>query len=222
MKVSTDAILLGAWTRTYGASRALDIGTGTGILALMLVQKEEVLQVDAIESNFEAFLEAKENFFSSPWPGRLHPIHVDLRSFEGIEGGYDLIICNPPYFSSNQLTSSSPRKEAREQEALDHNTLLSRIDQLLDRAGVASLILPVEEGHQFLEKAHEGGLNSLRRTYVHYKPEKAAARLLLELGRSQGHVPIEQLSIQVGKANQYSPEFISLARDFYRFMGEKE
>jgi len=207
MKVSTDAILLGAWTRTYGASRALDIGTGTGILALMLVQKEEVLQVDAIESNFEAFLEAKENFFSSPWPGRLHPIHVDLRSFEGIEGGYDLIICNPPYFSSNQLTSSSPRKEAREQEALDHNTLL---------------ILPVEEGHQFLEKAHEGGLNSLRRTYVHYKPEKAAARLLLELGRSQGHVPIEQLSIQVGKANQYSPEFISLARDFYRFMGEKE
>ncbi len=222
MKVSTDAILLGAWTRTYCRTRALDKGTGTGILALMLAQKEEDLQVDAIESNFESFLEAKENFFSSPWPGRLHPTHGDLWSFEGIEGGCDLIICNPPYFSSNKLTTSSPRKKAREQKALDHDTLLFRIDQLLGQAGMASLILPVGQGHQSLVKAHKGGLSSLRKSYVHYKPEKAAARLLLELGRSKGQVHIEHLSIQLGKANQYSPEFISLTRDFYRFMGEKE
>ncbi len=132
MKVGTDSILLGSWVALDTENSILDIGTGTGLLALMLAQRSDALTIDAVEINEEAYIEAVTNFENSPWGDRLFCYHASIQEFATeIDEKYDLIVANPPYFDPSKIISS--RSIARQTHTLTHMVLLKNTKKLLSK-----------------------------------------------------------------------------------------
>ncbi len=213
MKVGTDSIVLGSWTPVTSAKRILDIGTGTGILALMLAQRTpRDVQIDAVELDKEAVKQAEENVNASPWRERIRVIRHDARTYQA--PAYDLIISNPPYFEHGQILPDAARQLARLTGELDHATLLESAARLLTPFGKLALVLPVGQGEEVVSLAIGKGWYLQRRCLVETKRGKIPNLVLLLLSRKPAETEEEQLCLREAD-NRYSPEFIALADAFY-------
>lgn len=220
MHVNTDSVLLGAWAAGTAKEpgRILDIGTGCGILALMMAQRFASARIDALEIDACAAEEAAANVLSSPWAGRICVRHADFRKtvFTHL---YDLVICNPPYFSQSLTSPDARRTMARHTlgESLTHRELIEGVSHLLAGEGLFALILPVAMAHEFFSTAATAGkpLYPQRVTTVYTKRHKPAIRILAQLGRNT--VPLVQDTIVIYGDNgqEYSPQYVSVVRDFY-------
>ncbi|MCW8334681.1 tRNA1(Val) (adenine(37)-N6)-methyltransferase [Vibrio paucivorans] len=212
MPVSTDGVLLGAWSGIDGAETLLDIGTGTGLLSLMCLQRNPRLSVVAVDIEQNAYQAAKQNAEQSPWRHNIEVLHTDVLSHR-FERTFSHIICNPPYFNSGEQAESKARATARHTDTLNHHDLLKRCQTLLQPNGRASFILPTFEGEQMLQFAEQSGWYISRKCIVKPSIKKAAHRLLFELSLHPIECNVSELTIHTPQG--YSDEFISLTKDFY-------
>lgn len=218
MKVGTDSVLLGSWAKvdTSRNIRALDIGTGSGLLAIMLVQRSANIRIDAVEIDRQAFTQAQENVGLCPWSDRIQLYNQSFQDFaEKHTGVYDLIISNPPYFIQSLSSPSRLRTVARHSASLSQEDLLKGVVKVLKPEGIFSVVFPVNEGMLFIQKAEAMGFCCNRKVGVRANPQKGPKRLLLEFSRIKGSHEEAELCIDTGVRHQYSPEYIELTKDFY-------
>jgi tRNA1Val (adenine37-N6)-methyltransferase len=217
MKIGTDGILLGAWTPIENNPLSvLDIGTGTGIIALMLAQRSNAEQIDALEIDGEAYEQATDNFENSPWNDRLFCFHAGLDEFiEEPEDEYDLIICNPPFYSEDYKTNDKKRDLARFQDAMPFEELIEAADLLLSENGIFSVIIPFKEENKFLSLANDLELYPFKITRVKGTPTSEIKRSLLAFSRNRiDNFSIDDLIIETER-HVYTPEYIELTKEFY-------
>jgi tRNA1Val (adenine37-N6)-methyltransferase len=217
MKIGTDGVLLGAWVPiANNPFSILDIGTGTGIIALMLAQRSHAEQIDALEIDDEAYEQATDNFENSPWNDRLFCFHAGLDEFiEEPEDEYDLIVSNPPFYSENYKTENDQRDIARFQDAMPFEQLLEAADLLLSEKGVFALIIPFKEEENFVNLAKNFELFPIKITRVKGTPTTEYKRSLLALSRKEiFDLPIDELIIETAR-HHYTPDYIALTKDFY-------
>ncbi|MFC5682438.1 tRNA1(Val) (adenine(37)-N6)-methyltransferase [Flavobacterium sp. MAHUQ-51] len=217
MKVGTDGVLLGAWIPiSNNPFSVLDIGTGTGIIALMLAQRSNAEQIDALEIDEEAYEQATDNFENSPWNDRLFCFHAGLDEFvEEPEDEYDLIVSNPPFYSEDYKSDNEQRDLARFQDAMPFDELIEAAALLLSENGIFAVIIPFKEEEKFLALAHEYELYPLKITRVKGTPTSEIKRSLLAFSRNENsEFPIDELIIETTR-HQYTPEYIELTKDFY-------
>lgn len=217
MKIGTDGVLLGAWAPIlHNPFSVLDIGTGTGIIALMLAQRSNAAQIDALEIEENAYEQATDNFENSPWNDRLFCFHAGLDEFmDEPEDEYDLIVSNPPFYSEDYKTNNEQRDLARFQDALPFEDLIEAADLLLSENGVLAVIIPFKEEERFLALANEFELYPIQITHVKGTPTTEIKRSLLALSRNNIKTPtINELVIEIGR-HEYTPEYIALTKEFY-------
>ncbi len=212
MAVSTDGVLLGAWTQLEQATTVLDIGTGTGLLALMCAQRTSNAHITAIDIDESAINAAKRNIEHSPWQQRITLMRCDARAAE-FESTFDSIICNPPYFLNGEQSQTPQRAKARHSDHLSHERLLNNCAKWLAENGRASFILPVVEGQAFIDKAKCYNLFASRVCQVSPTEHKAPNRLLIELIKHQQTCVETTLTIRENQV--YSAQFTALTKDFY-------
>ncbi len=215
MKVGTDSVLFGAWVNTGNAKNILDIGTGTGVLALMLAQKSQAV-IDAIDIDADACEQAKENFLNSPWSDRLRVYHTMLQKFrDNALQHYDLIVSNPPYFTSSHRANDAARNIARHMDStLSMEDLITGVIKLLHDDGRFCVILPAKEGMLFYEKATLHNLFCNRLTRVKTISDRAEKRLMMAFGKKMQVIEEDEIVIQQNE-HQFSDEYIELTKDFY-------
>ena len=204
MKVCTDATLFGAMAPVAGGERALDIGTGTGLLALILAQSGAA-SVTGVELDPAAAEEADFNFRQSPWGERLTALRADVREYAAkAKERFDLVVCNPPFFQNHSKSSDAARQQARHDDSLPRQALLSAVDRLLTPGGLFHLLLPTHAVDSFLDLAGGRGLYLQCRTdirgYRRNRPKVAA----LVLARQPGLAVQRTLTIY-GEEGCYSP-----------------
>ncbi len=218
MKVGTDGVLLGAWAPVAGVRRVLDIGCGSGLIALMLAQRTDAsVAVDAVELDSDAAQQARENCTESPWADRLTVYQQDIRQFaEQSEKRYSLIVSNPPYFEAGSACASPQRAAARYTDTLDHQTLLSCAEQLVCEDGFFCVVLPADVGDRFLQMATARGWFLRYRTDIADNETRPPNRMLLALSPHAGEQFRDSMVIR-GPDQRYSEAHCSLTRDFYLF-----
>ena len=218
MKIGTDGVLLGAWTSfEHQPFSILDIGTGTGVIALMLAQRSHAELIDALEIDEDAYEQAVENFENSDWGDRLFCYHAAFDEFvEEMqdEEKYDLIVSNPPFYSADYSSGDAKRDQARFAEALPFEELLEGVSLLLSKSGKFSVIIPHAEEEKFLSLASGFQLFPQRITRVKGTPDSPVKRSLLELSFLEGQLLEDELIIETAR-HQYTPEYIELVKDFY-------
>ena len=217
MKIGTDGVLLGAWAPIDNHPFSiLDIGTGTGIIALMLAQRSAAQQIDALEIDEAAYEQATDNFENSPWNDRLFCFHAGLDEFiEEPEEEYDLIVSNPPFYSEDYKTENESRDLARFQDAMPFEQLLEAADLLLSEHGIFTVIIPFKEEENFIALANEFELYPLKITRVKGTPTTEIKRSLLAFSRNETtNLPIDELVIETAR-HVYTQEYIGLTKDFY-------
>ena len=217
MKIGTDGVLLAAWTPiNHNPFSILDIGAGTGIIALMLAQRTHAEQIDALEIDEEAYEQAVENFENSPWGDRLFCFHAGLDEFiEEPEDEYDLIVSNPPFYSENYKTENEQRDLARFQDAMPFEELIEAADLMLSENGIFAVIIPFKEEKNFIALAKEAELYPVKITHVKGTPTSDIKRSLLAFSRNEIHnIVIDELIIETDR-HVYTPEYIELTKDFY-------
>ncbi|MBT8194883.1 MAG: methyltransferase [Bacteroidia bacterium] len=214
MKVGTDGVLLGAWTETNNVKHILDVGTGSGLIALMLAQKCDA-SIDAIDVDNDAVLQAKENLAQSNWNDRIQIYKQALQNFDSEGKKYDLIVSNPPFYSD----SSSPQNHARtlarhSDQSLSHEDLLKNVKRLLSSSGKFCVILPSKEGVAILKLAPLYELYCNRITKVKTKQNKKPKRVLLEFGHLMTETKTDELVV-LREDEKYSDDYIALTKDYY-------
>lgn len=217
MKIGTDGVLLGAWTPIENQPKTiLDIGTGTGIIALMLAQRGNAQQIDALEIDESAYEQAVDNFESSPWSDRLFCFHAGLYEFvEEPEDEYDLIVSNPPFYSEDFQSKNEQRNLARFQEAMPFEDLIEAAALLLSENGIFSVIIPFKEEETFLALAKEYELFPIKITRVKGSHTTPIVRSLLAFKRYELAVLVaDELVIEISR-HEYTPEYIELTKEFY-------
>lgn len=213
MKVGTDGVLLGAWSKAI-EGKILDIGTGTGLIALMLAQRTKTALIDAIEIDKLASEDAQKNFDNSVWKERLISFNSPLQDFQP-QKEYDLIISNPPFFINATKAPEINRNNARHTDSLSFDELISSVKRLLANTGIFSLILPINEANHFIELAQLNKLFLNRKCLVKPSPTKAAKRTLMEFSFTKKEIVEEELTIETENRHEYTKEYISLTKDFY-------
>ena len=207
MKVGTDGVLLGAWATVSPEDRlALDVGTGTGVIALMLAQRSAGLEIIGIDIDEAAADEAAANFAASPWADRLTARAVSLQVFSGSE--FDLIVSNPPFFSASLKAPDAQRCTARHNDTLPPADLIQAARRLLSPSGRLSVIYPPEEARAFVMESESAGLYLSRLTRVISVAGQPPKRHLMEFSRTPAQPLFTDLVIG-------SPEYRSLTGDFY-------
>ncbi len=217
MKVGTDGVLLGAWASVPGpGSRVLDIGTGTGLIALMIAQRTRDVWVDALEIDPLSARQANENIQNSPWKDRMNCIHSSFQDYSSqLKNQYDLIICNPPYFSASSKTPLKEKNLARHDDSLSLKEIFKGSVSLMNERAIISLILPFEKEVQAFDLMLKHQMSCRRKTRVIPASEKPASRVLLECSFVQGKCHEDDLTIEIGKRHTYSDQYKSLTDDFY-------
>lgn len=215
MKVGIDGVLLGAWTEVENLDKILDIGTGTGLIALMLGQRTEG-EIDAIDIDENAINQAKENVGKSPWSNRIKLYLLSIQEFaKQTNNRYDLIVSNPPYFNNSLKAPTESRSVARHTDTLSHEDLIDNATVLLTQTGRICLILPVNEGLKCVQYAEKNKLFCTKLVTVYPKPGTVAKRLLIEFSLQFSQRIESELIIENNQRHQYSDEFSLLAKDFY-------
>ena len=217
LRIGTDAMLLGSWAHPAGSAKILDIGTGCGVLALMMAQKSGAA-IEAIDIDPESISEAAGNFACSPWHDRLSAILTPLQYFSAHEvGGYDFIITNPPFFA-NFLKSPSARKNtARHSDALTHDDLARNVARLLAPGGSFALILPSVVAPSFRLLCEKHGLHLRRSVNVCPRPAGASVRTLMEYARYECTCVVEPPLTLRSPDGSFTREYLALTDPFHNF-----
>jgi tRNA1Val (adenine37-N6)-methyltransferase len=215
MKVGTDGVLLGAWADVSGAKHILEVGSGSGVIALMLAQRSQAdSQIDAVEIDKVAFEEAGENIKASPWSEKISVFHSAIQDFEK-EINYDLIISNPPYFLNSYKPPDAKRLAARHTENLSFEDLLAAAEKFLTPTGRLDVILPTTEGEQFITLANSKNFLLTRKWTFRTRLEKPVERYLLEFSKHTSK-PVDIGEIKLySQGEEWSEEYSQLTRDFY-------
>ena len=214
-KVGTDGVLLGACADLSGASTILDIGTGTGLLAIMAAQRS-VAFVTAIEPDSDSFIQAEENVKVCPWPDRIKVINSDLNRFGNQSNGkYDTIITNPPYFRDSLLNPDVVKSSTRHSYSLSSENILEASSILLSDGGNLQLILPYEEGTIFIAEAGVKGFYCNSIIKVKPNPAGSVIRLIMKFERTKKPVHEKFLTIEAGTRHNFTEEYKEVTKDFY-------
>jgi tRNA1Val (adenine37-N6)-methyltransferase len=217
MKIGTDGVLLGAWTPIENNPFSiLDIGTGTGIIALMLAQRSAAQQIDALDIDEDAYEQATDNFENSPWNDRLFCFHAGVDEFiEEPENEYDVIVSNPPFYSEDYKTDNEKRDLARFQFAMPFEDLIEAADLLLSENGIFAVIIPFKEEDNFIALAKEFELFPIKITRVKGTPTTEIKRSLLAFKRYElSTLMADELIIETSR-HSYTLEYIELTKEFY-------
>lgn len=216
MKIGTDGVLLGTWaTIENNPFSILDIGAGTGILALILAQRSQAELIDAIEIDDDTYEQCVENFENAPWSDRLFCYHASLEEFvEEIEDQYDLIISNPPFYSEDYKTENEQRDLARFSDALPFEHLLESVSKLLSPVGLFSVIIPYKEQEHFIDLASKFKLFPNRILNVKGNPISEVKRSLMGFSFNKKKTQTDILIIETSR-HQYTEDYINLTKDFY-------
>ena len=214
MKVGTDGVLLGAWANINNAVDVLDIGTGTGLIALMLAQRQSIAQIDAVEIDSDAYKQSQQNFFNSKWADRIKPYNIAIQDFH-IDKKYDLIVSNPPYFKKSFLAKGAKRNLARHNDSLSSKDLIESVLKLLKPKGVFSVILPFDNYEVFVKEMLFKNLYLNNICNIYPTDNSIIKRVLLEFSFVQKARIEEGLIIEPQKRHVYSQEYINLTKDFY-------
>jgi tRNA1Val (adenine37-N6)-methyltransferase len=217
MKIGTDGVLLGSWTPIENnPNSVLDIGTGTGIIALMLAQRSSANQIDALEIDDKAYEQATDNFENSPWNDRLFCFHAALDEFvEEPEDEYDLIVSNPPFYTEDYKSNNEQRDLARFSDAMPFEDLIEAAALLLSENGIFSVIIPFKEEEHFIDLCAEVELYPVKATRVKGSPKTPIVRSLLAFKRYELSVlEADELIIEINR-HEYTDEYIELTKDFY-------
>lgn len=219
MKVGTDGILLGAWAPIVHTHRILDIGSGSGLLALMLAQRtDERVTIDAVELNEQAAEQARENIAESPWPTKVTVHTADIQSWLSANTGrYELIVSNPPYYEQGVECATPEREQARYTTTLDHRMLLTCAADAITEEGFFCVVLPENIGQSFTELALSMGWYLRLRTDVAETELRLPHRVLLAFSPQEGECFSDRLIIR-GSEQHYSEDYTALTRAFYLFM----
>ena len=213
MKVGTDGVLIGAWASVRANDRTiLDIGTGTGLIALMLAQRNPEAEVVAVEIDSESAAQARDNVAASPWSDRVIVEECAVQDFVS-DLKFDLIVSNPPYFVDSQKCPDGSRNTARHTDTLSFSELMKAAERLLAPDGRFAVIVPAESAMSVIAA---GNMHLVRRCDVRTKPSAQPKRVMLEFSpRFEGAALREELTIGDGTNGGYSPEYVALTRDFY-------
>ncbi|MAP53805.1 methyltransferase [Altibacter sp.] len=216
MKIGTDGVLLGAWAPVSPhTSSILDIGAGTGIIALQLAQRSHAPLIDAIEIDEAAYEQCVENFEDSPWGDRLFCYHAGLDEFVAeIDDRYDLIVSNPPFYTEDYPCEHPEREKARFEASLPFGDLLEGVSRLLTETGVFATILPKKEEVEFIRMASEVNLFPKRICRVRGTAASEEKRGLLEFSFKETTPEISSLTIETERHN-YTEAYKNLVKDFY-------
>lgn len=219
MRVNTDGVLLGAWVQCDHPENILDIGCGTGVIALMMAQRFPDAKIDAIDNNERAAKLSQLNFTLSSWADRLHAIHIDLSYFRPPQKAipYDLIISNPPFFNNSTPSANQVYNKAKHTSTLTHTDLIDRAYNLLDEGGCLAIILPPEQAKNTVQYALEKGFYCSRRLNIFPDNKKEMVRQALQFIKSD-RVETgkeESLEIRSGSPPDFSPVYKDLTKEFY-------
>ena len=219
MKIGTDAVLLGAWVFLENEiDSILDVGSGTGIIALMLAQRSFALIIDAVEIDNDEYEQTVTNFENSNWGDRLYCYHSSFQNFADEiaeeDETYDLIISNPPFYTDEFESKNDARNKARFTTSLSFNELLKGVSKILSKKGKFAVIIPFKEEQGFVKLAKENNLFLNRVCHVKGNPSSAFKRSLLEFSFEDKKLIKENLTIEI-KRHQYTDEYINLTKDFY-------
>ncbi len=221
MKVCTDSCVFGAWIantideKKINPKNILDIGTGTGLLSLMLAQKTNA-QTDAVEIDKNAFEQATENFNASPWNEQLRAFHSDIKKWKA-PNKYDLIICNPPFYDNDLLPEDEGKNISKHGSALHLDELLFIVKDLLNEDGNFSVMLPWHRTNWFESAAAEYSLFVTNKMEVKQSPVHNYFRTMFILHKQKTVIQKSELTIK-NNNNGYSGEFIELMKDYYLYL----
>lgn len=216
MKVGTDSIILGSWIALADENSILDIGTGTGILALMLAQRSVAQAIDAVEISAIAFEEAVANFENSSWADRLFCYHTSIQNFaEEVDDKYDLIVANPPYFDPTFFNDNQDKSIARQTFELSHYDLLKATDKLLSENGTCAFVIPYKIETYFINMATDMGLFPFRILHTKDTDSAPIKRSFLHFKSNMDTCETDVLVLKKSDKS-YSDAFKELTKDFYR------
>lgn len=216
MKVGTDGVLLGAWADCANCRTVLDIGTGTGLIALMVAQGNPHAAITAIEIDPAAVGQAKENVQASLWPDRIEVIQADFGSWEPeFDQKFDLIVCNPPFFTRSLKNPDIQKAMARHDDELPLAGLISKSVGFLSPVGKLAMILPIARIREVLKMAAENGLYLFRRMDIRGNINAPVKRVLLEWSRENRIAEISELVIETGVRGVYTEEYRILTGEYY-------
>ncbi len=216
MKVGTDAVLLGAWVNPNGSSKILDIGTGTGVIALMLAQRSNA-EIFAIDIEKNAFEQAEINVEESVFKNKISVFHRSFQDFvKSCDKKFDLIVTNPPYFVGSFKNSDSDRSHARHADVLPYLDLIDGVAKILSDKGKFCLILPKKEAEAFRELAEQKGLHISKLLRVRTRLDKEEEkRQLMQFEFSPSEFSESTLVIEKDERHSYTEEYKELTKDYY-------
>ena len=214
MKVGTDGLLLATSTPiASGEKTVLDIGSGTGLIALVISQRDPAAEITAIEIDREAAKEAKFNFKSSPFASRLQLKHLSLEDYVlSTTEKFDLIVCNPPFFEGMQ--AKGKRGKARNAAMLPAEELIEGAEKLLSKDGQFSVIIPYQNEKTFIQIAREKGLHPFEILNVRGRKGSKLIRSIIHFSRKPAEHIINQMHIENDQRHQYSDAYVALTKDF--------
>jgi tRNA1Val (adenine37-N6)-methyltransferase len=215
MKVGTDAVLLGSWVDASDSKAILDIGTGTGIIALMLAQKSSA-HIHAIDLDETAFIQACENVATCKWKDRITVQQISLQDFaRDCPAKFDLIVSNPPYFIDSSKASAESRTAARHTDSLPFEDLLEGVIKLLDKKGKFCVILPYKEAELFRDMAEARKLHIQKILRVKTRSDKTEKRLLMQFAFNPTTFSESSIVIEKDERHVYTEEYMELTKEYY-------
>ncbi|MDD2248042.1 MAG: methyltransferase [Proteiniphilum sp.] len=219
MKVGTDGVLLGAWSSVANAKSILDVGTGAGLIAMMVAQRNPCAKIMAVDIDMDAVKQAKENVINSPFSGRIDVELIDFRMFaKSRQERFDLIVSNPPYFSNSFLPADSHRTTARHSVSMSLEDLLVSGKRCLNKNGVISMILPYDKISELEFLCDKYLFRMKRKTIVYPLPNVVPKRILVEITlKKTTCLEADSLTIETSR-HQYTEDFTNLARSFYLYL----
>lgn len=213
MKVGTDGVLIGAWA-AVGAGRTLDIGCGSGLISLIIAQRESKAKITAIDLDEGAIKQSEININNSDWSDRIEVKQISLQEFTA-ESGFNYIVSNPPYFINSLSAPNKERTLARHTDSLPFTDLASGVSRLLSEKGIFSLILPYVEANIFVVEAAKHNLFCTKRIDIKGRANKPVKRVMMQFEKERKELISEEMIIEDGGRHEYSQKYRELTKDFY-------